>query len=117
MSRLPYLERAVVPEAKITDYLLSPSHPAGRGKAAFFEHFGFSAASWQALAEALLRHASAHEVAKTERTPFGTNYVVEGTLHTPSGRMPAVRSVWFIGEGKRTPRLVSAYPLKKSGYD
>jgi hypothetical protein len=33
---LPNSERAIVDEAKVRDYLLSPSHPVGRFKAAFF---------------------------------------------------------------------------------
>jgi hypothetical protein len=38
---LPEGDRAQVDRAKITDYLLSLSHPDGRGKAAFFMLFGF----------------------------------------------------------------------------
>ncbi len=45
-DQLPDAERAAVPERKIVDYLLSPFHPDGRGKARFFRGFGFSAAQW-----------------------------------------------------------------------
>ena len=91
--KLPNLENANVPQAKITDYLLSPTHATGRGKAKFFIRFGFSAETWEVLANALLSHAKEHEVTKLERTPFGTRYVIEGTLETPVKRTPLVRVV------------------------
>ena len=40
---LPNYEQAIAPQRKITEYLLSFTHRDGRGKAAFFAHFGFSA--------------------------------------------------------------------------
>jgi hypothetical protein len=70
--KLPSLELAVVPEGKITGYILSTSHRDGRHKAAFFLSFGFAADEWETLASALLRHASANDVARRESTPFGT---------------------------------------------
>src|SRR5438105_1390408 len=39
--KLPLGEQAVVPEAKLVDYLLSDTHPQGRGKALFFRQRGF----------------------------------------------------------------------------
>jgi hypothetical protein len=41
--KLPNHEHAVVPRAKILDYLLSDSHRDGQHKAAFFKRFGFAA--------------------------------------------------------------------------
>ena len=69
------------------------------------------------FAKALLRHASEHEVAKIERTPFGTRFVVDGTMGTPGGRAPNVRSVWFVESDQDTPRFVTAYPLEVAGDD
>lgn len=91
--KLPHLENAIVPAAKITDYLLSATHRDGRHKAAFFTRFGFAVDDWETLAAALLRHATEHEVAKIETSPFGTRYVIEGELHAPDGRAPALRVV------------------------
>ena len=109
--KLPNCERAVVPEAKITQYLLSPTHPDGWSKERFFARFDFSATVWRALADALLRHAAENEVVKTEESPFGTRYIVEGVIRTPDGRMPEIRSVWFIEAGEDFARFVTAYPL------
>lgn len=108
--RLPNAELAAIPPGKVIKYLLSPSHPAGRAKAAFFCGFGFTTGNWKALAKALREHAATHEVAKAEDTPFGMRYTIEGPLKAPDGRQPLVRSVWFVEEGEEVPRLVTAYP-------
>ncbi len=115
--RLPEYEQALVPERKITAYLLSLDHRDGRSKAVFFMRFGFALDDWPVLATALKRHAAEHEVVAAEPTPFGTNYVVEGPLPAPDGRSPGVRVVWFIAIGERIPVLATAYPLKGAGDD
>lgn len=112
MMKLPNVEQAIVPQRKLTQYLLSPTHPAGRGKAAFFASFGFAQEAWETLADSLRKHALDYEVTATEVTPFGTSYTIEGALMTPDGRAPLVRVVWFIEIGDTIPRLVTAYPLK-----
>jgi uncharacterized protein DUF6883 len=109
--KLPNWDRATVPDSKIRDYLLSPTHRDGRFKAAFFTRFGFTRDDWVILADALLQHAREHEIAREESSPFGTRYVIEGPLHSPEGRSPPVRTVWFIETGEDVPRFITAYPL------
>lgn len=110
---LPNADRAIVPERKVTEYLLSESHPDGRGKARFFSAYGFAISCWQALAAALRRHAAEHRVVEAVGTVFGTRYGVDGILHTPTGRTPRVRVVWFTERGEEVPRLVTAFPAKR----
>lgn len=112
--RLPNAEDAVVPEPKITRYLLSLAHPGGRGKALFFLRFGFSEDTWESLADALVQHALDNEVSSVESRSFGTRYVVEGAMPTPDGRAPRIRSVWFVEGDERAPRFVTAYPLPQT---
>jgi hypothetical protein len=109
--KLPNAERAVVPDRKITHYLLSAAHRDGQHKAEFFCSFGFNLEAWVELASALLNHARNHEVVEIVPTPFGRNYVVEGLLPAPDGRTPKVRVVWFIANGEETATLATAYPL------
>ena len=111
--KLPHYEKAVVPRAKVTDYLLSSSRPDGRGKARFFRSFGFSVESWEIFAEALLRHVADHDVVRVETSPFGTRYVVEGIISTPDGRAPLIRAVWFVETDEQIPRFATAYPLQR----
>lgn len=108
--KLPEYASAIVPEQKVVAYLLSLSHPDGRGKALFFSRFGFGADRWEGFAQALRHHAAQHEVVAEVATPYGTRYVVEGPLAAPDGRQPRVRTVWFIATGETAPRLVTAYP-------
>jgi hypothetical protein len=110
--KLPNHENAIVPEAKLVKYLLNLDSENGKAKARFFLAFGFTIEEWEVMARAIKHHAESHEVTKIElRPPFGTHYVVEGTLFSPDGRNPKVRVVWIIDEDGDTPRLVSAYPL------
>lgn len=53
-------------------------------------------------------------MAEAAETAFGVRYVVVGILSTPDGRGPTVRTVWFIEHGEEIPRLVTAYPAKRS---
>ena len=111
--KLPNYEDAVVPEAKITGYLLSIKHRDGRSKAEFFRQLGFSLAAWEELVRALLRHIAENEVAKIEDSPFGKRYTIEGRLFAPGGKNVVIRSVWFIEEGEELPRFVTAYTLQR----
>jgi hypothetical protein len=78
--KLPSFEQTTIPQAKITEYLLSLSHEDGRSKAKFFMRFGFSRESWEELAEALRNHAMNHEVTNIETSPFGIRYIIEGEM-------------------------------------
>lgn len=109
--KLPNWQNAVIPDAKIREYILSISHPNGRHKAAFFKSFGFRAKYWELMVLALRSHAEQCDVVRVDDTEFGTRYVVEGRLRAPDGRNPSVRVVWFIEKGDNRPRLVTVYPL------
>lgn len=117
MGKLPNGDRAIVPEAKITRYLLDLTSKEGKAKARFFIAFGFTRDAWEMLAEALKQHALAHAVASTRKTAYGIHYNVEGELQTPDARNHQVRSVWKIGMGETVPALVTAYPLDERQTD
>ncbi len=111
--KLPNRNSAIVPLSKVTDYLLSATHPQGRHKAAFFRSFGFVRDAPEALASALREHAAEHDVADVQDTLFGRRYIVDGNLRAPDGRAPFVRSVWFMELGEDVPRFVTAYPVER----
>lgn len=110
MAKLPNADRAIVPERKITAYLLCHTHPNGGPKAVFFERFGFRSTEWERLRDALLVHARNHEVDRSFPTRFGTMYEVAGPLTSPDGRNPSVLVAWIIWHGEDVPRLVTAVP-------
>lgn len=107
----PDFSRGMVGSAKILDYLLSPTHPAGRSKARFFERAGFARSQWQLLEQALLRHAASQAVVAAEQTEFGVKYTIEGLLDTPQDVRANVRTIWIVDSESAVPRLVTAYPL------
>ena len=110
MTRLPHSDKAVIAEAKITEYLLALAHPAGGPKAAFFRRFGFSASAWERLRDALLDHARSARTVSVSDTAFGRKYILDGPMRTPDGRQPSVRAIWFVRAGETVPRFVTAVP-------
>ncbi len=78
--RLPNCDRAIVADAKVRDYLLSPSHPVGRFKSSFFYALGFSVNDWEILRDALLRLAGTAEATPGQESPFGQKFEIRGIL-------------------------------------
>jgi len=111
--KLPGIERAKVGETKIVKYLLSTTHRAGKSKAAFFMEFGFDPERWEELDRALRQHAMDNEIAREEKTSFGTRYVIDGLLPAPDGRMLNIRAAWFIDNIDDAPRFITAHPLRR----
>jgi hypothetical protein len=112
MPRLPHLDRAVVPEAKIVNYLLSFRHSGGRAKARFLESFGFRAQDWRVLRDAIIAHGTANDITASYQTRFGMRYEIDGPLPAPDGRAPVVRVVWFVELQETIPRLVTLVPRR-----
>jgi hypothetical protein len=112
MPQLPHLDRAIVPEAKIVNYLLSVRHAGGRAKARFLEDFGFRAEDWRVLRDAVIAHARANDITASHQTRFGTRYEIDGPLPTPDGRTPVVRVVWFVEFQEAVPRMVTLVPRR-----
>jgi hypothetical protein len=115
MERLPKCELAVVPERKVTAYLLALEHGRGGSKARFLLRSGFRPEAWQELKAALLRHAVEGSVVEQQDGVHGIAYVVEGPLRTPDGRDPSFRTVWIVEWTQEIPRLVTAYPPRSGG--
>lgn len=109
--KLPGRESAYIPRHKLTEYLLSETHPAGSPKAVFFRGFGFSDSNVELLERGLLAVAGRQDVNETVSSPHGTKYIIEGRLETPIGNVVPVRTVWIIESGDDQPRFVTAYPI------
>ena len=110
--KLPNVEHATVDSRKLTEYLLSTTHPFGRSKAEFFARFGFSLDNWSVLASALLRHAAEHDVVDVEEVRYGVTYAIEGPIVAADGRRPTIRSVWQIDAEETMPRFITAFPVR-----
>jgi len=108
--RLPNAERVVIEPQKLKMYLLSPEHPVGRLKAAFFYALGFTRQNWERLELELRTLARAGAADLSERNAFGQKYVVRGRIRGPAGRSAMLTTVWIILDHEEIPRLVTAYP-------
>jgi hypothetical protein len=108
--KLPGVERAIVAEEKVREYLLSAVNPRARGKAAFFRALGFDDSNWSQLRDALLEIARNGTASLGQRSEFGAKYEIRATLAGPTGRESIIRTVWIIDTADSLPRLVTAYP-------
>jgi hypothetical protein len=106
---MPNADRAIVLREKLTDYLLSASHPTGRYKAAFFRSLGYERSSWEKL-EFDLRELLAGDATPAGRTVFGEKFEIRGEITGPNGRVAALVTVWIILAQDPVPRFVTAYP-------
>jgi hypothetical protein len=100
---LPNKSRAQVPLEKVTDYLLSETHAVGKSKARYFRSYGFNYETASDLAQGLLEIAQNTPVESSERSLYGTKYILDGELETPNGDMIQVRT---IGLSRMTRRFL-----------
>ncbi len=108
--RLPNVDHTVVEDAKVRDYLLSPTHPVGRFKSVFFVALGFSVDSWALLRHALLELARTHDATPGQPSPFGLKFEIRAILHGSSGRQANVVTVWMVSNGQDFPHFITAHP-------
>lgn len=111
--KLPNSDQMVIERQKIVEYLLNSAHPDNRGKAGFFLDLGFTKSEWQRLAAALRKMAGNYPVSIKVASPHGTKYIVDGSIDTPCGKAPFVRTVWIVDIGFDAPRLVTVYPCEE----
>ena len=108
--QIPNADRAVIDPVKLYGYLLAPSHPVGRFKAAFFLALGYTADNWRRL-EADLRNQHLPQETTPEASAFyGQKYTIRARLEGPSGLSADTVSVWVVRTGEEFPRFVTAYP-------
>lgn len=110
MAKLPNAERAIIDAKKLYGYVLSPVHPMGRFKAAFFQNLGYSAESYDVFEQWLREVILSEEVVSCEDSPHGKKYVVEGSLVGAKGKQVQIVTVWIILMGEDMPRFITAYP-------
>ena len=108
--RVPRADFARIDPAKVRDYLLSPSHPVGRFKAAFFGALGYTQENWRRLENDLLSMIRSKGAVPGQPSAYGQKYEVRGTLVGPSGRQAQILAVWIILPGEDFPRFVTAFP-------
>jgi len=107
---LPNLESAYIPRTKLTEYLLSESHPDGSSKARLLYSAGFDTTNVNILEQRLISIAQTGQAEEVTTSVYGTKYVIDGALMSPNGDLIQMRTVWIIETGQSAPGLVTAYP-------
>ena len=111
---LPNRGKAYVYHRKLTDYLLSESHPIGKWKSKIFRRLGFSEDNVSVLEKEIISIAKSKNVVQSFLSEFGTKYVIDGELKGPNSDSIRIRTIWIIEKGKKAPRFVTAYPLPRT---
>lgn len=107
---LPFAEQAVVPDRKITRYLLDPEHSKGGPKPKYFLGVGYTIGDVDRFRADLLSLGRASDMRELT-TPFGRKYVGAGTFIAPNGTAVHIRTVWMLRDDSPPPILVTAYPV------
>jgi hypothetical protein len=84
---------AVIPEHKLTRYLLVPR--PWDDKAKFLEQGGFSLSNWPDLLRALREFVAAHEAVEDSENEYGVFLRAEGVLVGPTGQELRIVTIWL----------------------
>jgi len=106
-------QHAIIPQEKLCDYLLSKTHPDGRGKAEYLARLGYFQAQWARLEEDLRVQHLSREAEPTGQSRYGQKYEILGPLTGPNGTAAWVRTIWIILSGETQPRLVTLIPEER----
>jgi Domain of unknown function (DUF6883) len=104
---------AIIPPDKLRDYVLSTTHPDGRGKAEYLGRLGYSQDAFGQLDADLRAQVLSREAQPGRASRYGQKYEILGSLTGPNGNTARVRTIWIILTGETAPRLVTLIPAEK----
>jgi hypothetical protein len=99
----------LIPEAKLTQYLLVPRREDDKSK--FLAQAGFTADNPDQLKDAILTLIQGSNAVSDRENKYGTYYRVEGPLVGPNGT-PAVVTVWLERTTDGTIQFVTLKPKR-----
>jgi len=105
---LPNAEQAIIPEAKLRQYLLNSSNPQNRGKARLFRGMGYAHENWKELESAIRTLISENDAREIDPNAQGRRWQVVGEIRGAQGRA-TILTGWIILFGEDVPRFVTAY--------
>jgi len=108
--RIP--EDLIIPDAKITHYLLVQK--ARNDKSKFLAQAGFTQENSEVLKVAIQRQAVASEAVEDRSNEYGTFYQVEGDLVGANGANLSVVTVWLQRQIDGKFQFVTLKPRKES---
>lgn len=84
--------KIIIPEAKLTQYLLIYQEESDKSK--FLAQAGFTQANPDQLKQAIITLIQTHDTIRDRHNKYGTYYRVEGPLIGPDGTLTVV-TVWI----------------------
>jgi hypothetical protein len=107
--RLPNLEKAIIPEAKLSGYCLNLEHKDGKHKARVFRAaLGLTAENSDELRQALLYALINYDAKFQKTTANGDLYIIRFPM-TRNNQTENIKSVWIIRNDEDFPRLITCY--------
>ena len=107
--RLPGGERAIVPLARVSDYLLNPTHETGKHKArVFLAALGLTAAEAGIVRSWLVDLAREGDATRGNCDAHGERFAISGML-SYKGREARVRTAWIVRPGRTEPEFLTAF--------
>lgn len=106
---MPRFKSAVIPRAKIRDYLLSPKNTDG--KAAFFKSLGYTTRNADKFVKDIRDGLKNCKASVTQPNGYG-RVSIEVIMTLGLTRKEQVVTGWCIEPGEKNPKLVTAYPWK-----
>jgi hypothetical protein len=108
--KLPNATNAIIPEEKLSAYLLDIEHVRGGSKARLLISLGYTRDQWQQLADDIRQAHLTADVVEQRNSPWGQRYDIVAPLTGPNGDTVLFRSIWQIDLGTDMPRLITMYP-------
>ena len=107
---LPGYDRAVIPDGKLTGYVLNMEHPVGKNKALVFEKvLGYNIGNKDMLIDRVYAGLKKYRANARKPTQYGQPFEVLMMLEGVNGKFTPVKTAWQIDSGSDFPRLVSMY--------
>lgn len=106
---LPYANKAIIKEEKITDYVLNFDHFEGKNKARVFSSvLGLKKENADYLINAIRVAILTNDAVRQSESAFGIKYSVEFDLLFEK-KIARVRTGWLIENGNDVPRLITCF--------
>jgi len=101
---------SIIPEDKITRYLLVPRIKDDKSK--FLAQAGFTQENPEELLLAIRQLAATNEAIEENTNEYGTFYIVEGNLQGINNRDLAVITIWLQSKHDGNFRFITLKPKK-----
>ncbi|MGK7891933.1 MAG: DUF6883 domain-containing protein [Leptolyngbyaceae cyanobacterium] len=85
---------AVIPEAKLTQYLLIPLPKDDKSQ--FLAKAGYTLENWQKLEQDLRTQVLSQSATLIEETRYGQKYCIRARLRGPNGTELKTKTIWMV---------------------